>query len=133
MNYLQPFALFETKASNVLSPQQEEFLTENSYDTWSINPTTNLVDVDGTFDCMNQKLSSLLEIEFGEVVDAFYCSGNELTSLAGSPQTLGWKFSCRNNLLTDLVGAPQKVGGDFNCNYNQLTSLAGAPQKVEGG
>ena len=38
-------------------------------------------------------------------------------------------FSCSNNQLTSLAGAPESVGGYFDCYNNQLTSLAGAPEQ----
>jgi hypothetical protein len=62
----------------------------------------------------------------------FSCSGNQLTSLAGAPQTVDGYFSCSYNQLTTLAGAPQTVGGNFYCDNNRLTSLVGAPQTVGG-
>jgi hypothetical protein len=62
----------------------------------------------------------------------FECNNNQLTTLAGAPQTVDGSFDCANNRLTTLAGAPQTVGGGFNCAGNQLTTLAGAPQTVDG-
>jgi hypothetical protein len=71
----------------------------------------------------------------------FYCHNNQLTSLEGAPQQIGFfttnsrggTFNCSNNKLTSLKGAPQSgVGGGFYCDKNQLTSLAGAPREVGG-
>jgi hypothetical protein len=66
------------------------------------------------------------------VKGGFYSSGNELTTLAGAPQTVRGDFYCDHNQLTTLEGAPQTVGGDFCCTHNQLTTLVGAPQTVQG-
>jgi hypothetical protein len=72
-----------------------------------------------------------LPLQFGHVGGDFSCRDNQLTSLAGAPQSVGGNFSCYNNQLTSLEGAPQSVGGYFYCaNNNQLTSLEGAPQSV---
>ena len=62
----------------------------------------------------------------------FDCGGNQLTSLAGAPASVGGGFSCASNQLTSLDGAPASVGGNFDCHYNKLTSLAGAPSFVSG-
>jgi hypothetical protein len=128
--------------------------TEADWDegSWSVNPSTGLIDVDGDFECIQQNLTDFKGVRFGHIKgnfncggnlltdlkgapktvdDGFYCKDNELTSLEGAPQTVGGGFSCEGNQLTDLEGAPQKVGG-FSCDGNQLTSLVGAPQKVGG-
>ena len=151
MKYLVSFVLFEAQTS-FLTTDQEEFLNEYTYGTWSVNPTTGLVDVFGEFYCFGQGLKSLRKISFGHVSGnfdfssnkqtslkgapqtvkrQFNCSDNELTSLEGAPQEVG-SFYCGNNKLTSLEGAPQTVGGDFSCTYNDLTSLEGAPQTVGG-
>ena len=132
MQHLQPFALFEARASGTLSKRQEAFLDRYTQGTWSLNPATDLVDVQGSFDCYGQRLPSLAGIQFGTVTGDFSCDRNQLTSLAGAPQTVGGGFYCANNLLTSLVGTPQTVEGGFSCSNNLLTSLEGAPQTVEG-
>ena len=99
---------------------------------WSVNQQTGLVDVEGDFDCKVKGLKSLSGISFGHVSGSFFCSNNQLTTLAGAPQTVDGNFSCDNNQLTTLAGAPQTVGESFFCYYNQLTSLVGAPQTVDG-
>jgi len=117
--------------------------------TWTLNPKTGLVDVDGGFDCTNQGLKGFKGVKFGVVTGSFYCYDNQLTSLEGAPQeVVGFNcsnnsltslegapqevvgFDCSNNSLTSLEGAPHKVGESFSCEYNRLTSLEGAPQKV---
>ncbi|MDE2337445.1 MAG: hypothetical protein KGL10_09050 [Alphaproteobacteria bacterium] len=59
----------------------------------------------------------------------FICQNNRLTSLVGSPKSVGRGFYCDGNKLPSLIGAPQSVPGYFSCNSNPLTSLVGAPRK----
>jgi len=125
------FALFEAKTG--LTREQEAFLNKCTKRTWSLNPATGLVDVDGDFDCSEQNLKDFQGVKFGKVGGYFSCSSNYLTSLAGAPQEVGGGFDCHNNHLTNLKGAPQKVGGEFFCSSNSLTILAGAPQEIGGG
>ena len=130
MQHLQPFALFEARASGTLTQEQEDFLNRYTQGTWSVNPATGLVDVKGSFKCLNVRLQSLVGIKFGTVTEGFRCDYNQLTDLVGAPKTVGESFWCSNNLLTSLEGAPQTVAGSFDCEHNQLISLAGAPQTV---
>jgi hypothetical protein len=132
MKYLKTYQLFEAKIG--LTQEQEEFLNECTKGTWTLNPATGLVDVEGNFDCSIyiKKLEDLKGVKFGKVSGDFKCSENRLTSLEGAPQEVGVDFYCEDNNLTSLVGAPRKVGGDFYCYENNLTSLAGAPKVVGG-
>jgi hypothetical protein len=132
VKHLQSFSLFEARKTSDLTQKQKTFLTKYTQGTWSVNRQTGLVDVEGDFDCSYSGLRSLSGISFGHVSGNFSCAGNDLTSLAGAPQTVGGYFSCDNNQLTSLVGAPQTVCGSFFCQGNHLTSLAGAPQTVGG-
>ena len=156
MKHIQPFVLFEAKAVRLpsgLTQSQENFLNRHTRGTWSVNPTTGLVDVFGEFYCFGQGLKSLRKISFGHVSGnfdfssnkqtslkgapqtvkrQFNCSDNELTSLEGAPQEVGRSFYCYKNKLTSLEGSPKTVGGDFDCAINHLTSLKGAPQTVGG-
>ena len=59
-------------------------------------------------------------------IGSFYCSRNQLTSLKGAPNSVGFDFYCKNNKLTSLKGAPQTIGRDFCCEGNpNLHSLDG--------
>jgi hypothetical protein len=133
VKHLRSFSLFEARASRLpsgLTSKQESFLNQYTQGTWSVNPTTGLVDVQGRFDCSGKRLKSLQGISFGHVNGDFYCHYNQLTTLAGAPTTVDGDFSCSKNKLTTLAGAPAKVDGDFYCSSNQLTTLAGAPTTV---
>ena len=140
MRYLKTYGLFEARTG--LTEEQEAFLNWHTGGTWSYNPATGLVDVEGNFDCSPEEVEDLEEdfeeledlkgVRFGKVSGDFNCNYNKLTSLEGAPQVVGGSFKCRDNRLTSLAGAPQKVGKDFDCGVNKLTSLEGAPQKVSG-
>ena len=90
--------------------------------------------IDGYLDCRFLGLTSLPAWfqSIKEVTGSFYCSYNQLTSLEGSPQTVGGWFDCSDNMLTSLERGPQTVGVSFDCRNNQLTSLEGGPQIVRG-
>jgi hypothetical protein len=116
-----------------LTKRQINYLNKFTEGTWSLNPETGLVDVDGYFDCSDQKLEDFKGVRFGTVTGNFYCENNSLTSLEGAPQKVRGDFACSWNSLTTLEGAPQEVGGKFRCqNNSSLTTLEGAPQRVEG-
>jgi hypothetical protein len=121
----------ENMGPSTLSDEQIEWLNECTVGSWTLNPQTGLVDVDGDFDCSRKNLTDFKGVRFGVVTGYFACSVNNLTSLDGAPQSVGGKFSCNNNQLTSLKGAPQSVGGYFTCSSNNLTSLDGAPQKIK--
>jgi len=132
MKHLKTYQIFESQERKELTEQQEKFLNEFTMGTWSLNPTTGLVDVKGDFHCSGEKLEDFKGVKFGKVSGYFNCDDNKLTSLAGGPKEVGKSFWCSYNKLTSLEGAPQEVGGNFACYKNNLTSLAGAPQKVGG-
>ena len=132
MRHIKTFSLFESV--QILTPEQKNFLDKYTKGgSWSLNPSTGLVDLQGNFDCAREGLNDLLGIRFGKAPFKFYCNGNNLKSLVGAPQTVGGDFSCNENKLMSLEGAPQTVGGSFFCLINKLTSLAGAPGTVGGG
>ena len=120
MKYLQTFSVFESQTSGTLTAEQKEFLNRYTKGTWSVNPSTGLVDVQGSFDCSNRELKSLCGIRFGTVTGYFACDCNKLTTLEGAPRTVGREFSCYDNPLTSLEGAPQTVEMEFRCDNFKL-------------
>ena len=133
MKYLKTYRVFEAEpASLALTEEQISWLDDCTTGIWKLNQSTGLIDIEGAFDCGSQGLKELKGVKFGKVSEDFDCDGNQLTSLAGAPQTVNRDFSCYGNQLTSLVGAPQTVGGSFSCRENQLTTLEGAPQTVGG-
>jgi hypothetical protein len=91
-----------------------------------------LVSCNGDVILKQEQRHERLPVAFDRVGGNFWCWNNQLTTLAGAPQSVDRNFSCYNNQLTTLEGATQSVGGDFSCSNNQLTTLAGAPQSVGG-
>ena len=88
------------------------------------------VNVDGDVDFSDRGLTKL-PLSFG-VTGNFYCGENQLTTLEGSPSSVGGSFYCYNNLLNSLEGCPNNVGGDFYCSDNQLITLEGCPSSIGG-
>jgi hypothetical protein len=122
--------LFEIQTE--LTPEQIEWLDKCTKGSWTFNSQTGLVDVSGSFGCIDQGLADFKGVRFGNVSGVFDCYFNTFTSLEGAPQQVGGDFDCSDNSLMYLDGAPQQVGGGFNCSNNSLTSLEGAPLKVGG-
>ena len=77
----------------------------------------------GNLDLSNMNLTKLPDIlKYIKVVGGnFHCGNNNLTSLQGSPESVGKDFYCsRNNNLISLQGSPENVGGDFWCRGNKI-------------
>ena len=95
-------------------------------------PDLSAVTVNGNFDCIGNRLTSL-EGAPKSVGGDFDCAFNELTSLKGAPKSVGGGFYCYDNQLTSLDDAPKSVGGDFDCSGNKLLmSLGGVSQEIGG-
>lgn len=146
MKFIKTYKLFESTQG--LTLEQVELLDKGTRSTpdqknWKLN-SQGMVDIhvglkgfhylgwgrnqEGVEPDPNA-LTDFKGIRFGEVGEQFLVANNELTSLEGSPHTVGGVFNCGGNLLTSLKGAPQRVGGHFICNKNPLKSLEGAPQE----
>ena len=129
MKYLRDYKLFES--NDGLTDEQRKFLDKYILGRWSVNGE-GLVDVQGGFYCYRQGLEDFLGIRFGKVSGNFWCDGNQLRTLEGSPREVGEDFDCDGNQLRTLQGSPRKVGGNFRCYDNPLISLEGAPDVIEG-
>jgi hypothetical protein len=137
MKRIVTYKIFEAESGReLLTPEQIDWLNKCSggSESWTLNPETGLVDVMSNFDCSSQNLTDFKGVRFGQIVGdfPFNCSHNQLSSLDGSPQSVGGDFFCNNNQLSSLDGAPQSVGKGFYCSDNQLRTLEGAPQSVGG-
>jgi hypothetical protein len=99
-----------------------EFCKAHIIKDYSINEDDNgfYVDVYGSVYLSFKRLKSI-PIRFGKVTHDFDCSGNKLTSLEGSPSSVGGSFLCSYNDLTSLEFCPSKVGGSFYCSGNDLS------------
>ena len=128
MKHIKLFKSFFSPTS--LTEEQKSWLDECAKGDWKLNRLTRLVDVDDNFYCSSQGLKDFKGVAFGHIKGYFKCSGNQLTSLVGAPQTVNGDFNCGFNKLTSLEGAPKTVDGDFNCEGNQLTSLVELPKSM---
>ena len=110
MRYIKKYKLFES--SDGLTHEQRKFLDRWTSRRWSVN-RKGLVDVRGNFYCHRQGLEDFLGIRFGKVSGYFYCAGNQLRTLEGSPKVVGGNFNCSRNPLISLEGAPEVIEGQF--------------------
>ena len=108
----------------------EEICKKYGIENYTINDDGS-IDVDGSVNINFYDLTEL-QLKFGVVTLDFYCSDNKLTTLKGSPKSVGRFFNCSANNLTSLEGCPDSVGHDFECDLNKLTDLKGCPKSVGG-
>lgn len=88
------------------------------------------IDVEGDVKLDFFKLEEL-PLKFNHVSGNFDCSYNRLTTLNGSPITIGGTLMCSYNNLTSLKWCPIKLSGLF-CANNKITSLEGSPSRIDG-
>ena len=89
----------------------------------SIKNPDGSIDVVGNVDLCNLNLKKL-PFKFNKVIGGlFFCCGNELTSIKGSPNRVYGTFDCSYNQLTSLNGCPIFVRGDFWCGHNNFHHL----------
>jgi hypothetical protein len=88
-------------------------------ENYTINPDGS-IDVNGSVNLYNKGLSEF-PLTFNRVTGGFYCGGNRLTSLKGSPRWIGGDFGCSGNKLTTLEFSPDYISGYFYCSRNDLT------------
>lgn len=69
-----------------------------------------------------------LPVHFGEVGGTFKATMRKLTTLVGSPHTVGHQFICWGNQITSLEHGPTKVGAEVYAHDCQLTNLIHAPE-----
>jgi len=80
---------------------------EYGIENYTIN-SDGSIDVDGDVDLWSRGLSEL-PVKFNHVSGDFYCHYNKLTTLLGSPQSVG-NFICSGNNLTTLEFTPNSIG-----------------------
>jgi hypothetical protein len=88
---------------------KEQGCFQNEDGTWSSKGSVNI---------SNRNLK-VIPVQFKEVKGGFWCHINQLTSLKGCPEKVGWTFSCASNRLTSLEGCPKVVSRDFWCWHNK--------------
>jgi len=120
---------------NLITKEEKDHIdsicTEYKIKNYTIN-SDGSIDVDGDVKITNMHYTHL-PLRFNIVSGDFYCSvgrAGSLTSLVGSPHSVGGNFICTHNQLTSLVGGPVTVNGFYYCYNNKLTSLEGGPLAV---
>jgi len=95
-------------------------------------------DEDGEYGDISIQLSDLALKQLPDflsdidLIGAFACYDNSLTSLVNSPKNVRGDFLCNKNQLTTLKGGPVFMSGNiYDCSENFLTSLEGFPSSVE--
>lgn len=125
LDYLKKVSKIKNRFIPDLSRTPEDFgITDYEFDAEGFLNVNDYVN-------LSEKNLTEIPFKFGKVVGSFDCSDNKLTSLKGAPTVIvDGDFSCSNNKLTTLQGAPKKVGSDFLCQHNELISLEGSPEVV---
>jgi hypothetical protein len=129
MKRILEFKAFESLSG--LSEDQKSWLDKCTKGSWSVGGDGK-VNIEGNFDCSAQDFEDFKGVRFGRVSGGFYCQGNFLSTLEGSPQIVGDGFYCNSNDLKTLKGSPRLIGGDFFCQGNKLVTLEGSPEAVDG-
>ena len=106
----------------------EETLNKYGITNYTINDD-GVVDVDGGVDLNGYGLTEL-PLKFGKVTGNFTCKENQLTSLYGSPHTVGRNFNADSNKLTNLKGCPKIIVRHFRFLSNKIDSLKDGPEMV---
>lgn len=112
------------------------------------------ISVEGDVTLRSRIKGNKLPVIFSTVSGSFDIENKNLTTLEGTPRSVGTTFNCGGNVLAtknliggpveagryeawrcgleSLEGSPRVINGDFHCFGNSLKSLAGAPQRVGG-
>jgi hypothetical protein len=91
----------------------KKWLVEIEVEKYRINEDLS-VDVKGLVDFSHKNLKNI-PVKFNDVDGSFYCNGNQLTSLLGSPRSVSGQFSCGGNLLINYQYMPEYIGDSFFC------------------
>jgi hypothetical protein len=94
----------------------------------------------GTVDLDEKKLRRMPQKPDGsflfggvKIIGHFFCTGNDLRSLVGSPVITTESYWVNmNENLESLEGATQQVGNNFKAGDCRLNSLVGGPTRVAG-
>lgn len=108
----------------------EHWLNQRGIENYLINQDLT-VDVNGHVDLSSLSLKEI-PIQFGVIKGNFFCYGNKLTSLRGSPEVVEGDFYCGNNYLTNLDYCPKIIGGGLNITQNEITSLKNFKSHIGG-
>jgi hypothetical protein len=120
----------------MLRQKQIDFLDKYTVGSWSVNPATGLVDIDGDFiyrDFPRSVKYPLRGLRFGDVSGNFiFEPSSYMTGLDGFPNRVGKNFSCSRCHVESLKGGPTEVGGSYFCSFNKLKNFDYAPETIPG-
>jgi len=111
----------------------ESWLNRMEIDNYTLSKSSEygyVVDVKGSVDISGKNLTSI-PVKFHQVSEDFNCCHNALTSLTGSPESVGYHFMCDNNQINTLRHSPRHIKGIFSCSRNLLQQLQYCPEIVE--
>lgn len=135
MRYLKSFNEAKSKEPNI--EQIEEFCDDFDISISRIHPD-GTVDVTGdvNFNANYEAMDSYkqLPIKFGEISGDFVFTDDcNLTTLEGTPHTVGGDFFITSYKLTSLIGGPKYVGGSYDISESpNITSLKGIAEYIGG-
>jgi len=70
--------------------------------------------ITGTISLNDMHLKELFDLSNVEIIKGdFYCKGNDITNLKGSPHTVSGNFDCSENPLKDIKDIPKYIGRSF--------------------
>ena len=93
----------------------EELCIKWNIENYTINDDGS-IDVDGDIDISEDRFTNIsidVPLKFNKVTGDFVCRSNYLTTLEGSPKSVGGGFYCNDNELTSLKGSPEYIGGQL--------------------
>ena len=92
----------------------------------------NIVDIINSFDLRYTKTLDLgnLPFQFGEIDGNFIVENTGLTTMIGSPHTVGGMASYVKNKLTSLVGCPTKIINNLYLSMNPLETVKDLPLSI---
>lgn len=123
--------------NTMLKSKQINFLNKYTIGSWSVNPSTGLIDIEGDFIYENfprEVLYPLRGLRFGEVTGDFIFEAqpSKMDDLEGFPQKVGGNFGCSRCSIKSLKGGPVEVGGSYYCSFNYLKNFEYAPERING-
>jgi hypothetical protein len=108
----------------------ERWLSLHGINNYSISQTDRVVDVSGSVRLARID-TGLAPVQFGHVTGTFDCSYSGITSLHGSPRSVGGDFVCHSTKITSLEGAPQFIGCSFSCGDSNITSFHDVHKQIK--
>ena len=111
---------FINESKNYIHSICRDYGIEEYYTTINDDGT---IDYDGFVFLASKKLSDL-PLKFRNV-NSFNCAVNQLTSLEGSPRSVGGYFYCYRNQLESLSGISKYISKGIDIEINQLRDVQG--------